>query len=409
MKLSVSIFLYFVILFSLKAQNDSIYLVSTNKTLTKYRTTDVDSIVFYSNPVTREYNDTMYVHLKNKLVTILPVDLFDTAFYRPVQNPSQYNSLYFTVRSCVGYTMANVNYVIQSTNNITASGVCYSTNPYPTVNDLKVASTSGNGSKNVTITNLQTDKIYYARVYYNTGSQVVYSEQVKLRTKPRGISSVQNTYYIPQYSGMTSDFKSLSNRIMFESSIIENGNTGNTYQFELSSGINNPPVLPISTRELSCSTGNEVVTLKSSFVEHSSLLGANRVTPIINTIDNQRIQGLPYTISWLSGLSSNTFTNIVVECKNSNSIYITFNCFNSSALSSNGFIISNSPANPILVPLSTATLINPMTSRYGILVNSINTNSFYNLYVYGRLSFNDLYILSHTISAFSTSILPTCP
>jgi hypothetical protein len=65
---------------------------------------------------------------------------------------------------------------------IISKGVCWSTNPDPTLNDNFVESGTGVGDFNSDITGLEDETVYYARAYITNESGVIYGGQITFET-----------------------------------------------------------------------------------------------------------------------------------------------------------------------------------------------------------------------------------
>lgn len=67
--------------------------------------------------------------------------------------------------------------------NVTARGVCYGTEPYPTIDGLHTTDGTGLGSFTSTLKNLEYNTIYYARAYATNKKGTAYGDQVKFTTE----------------------------------------------------------------------------------------------------------------------------------------------------------------------------------------------------------------------------------
>jgi hypothetical protein len=65
---------------------------------------------------------------------------------------------------------------------ITESGVCYSYNSGPTVNDNKVISAKKTGNMSILIKSLDEYQIYYVRAYAIDGKNIIYGNEKAFRT-----------------------------------------------------------------------------------------------------------------------------------------------------------------------------------------------------------------------------------
>lgn len=73
---------------------------------------------------------------------------------------------------------------------VTARGVCYGTNPYPTVNEKYTTDGTGLGEFSSTLKELEFKTIYYARAYATNKLGTAYGEQVKFTTE-EGVAVVE--------------------------------------------------------------------------------------------------------------------------------------------------------------------------------------------------------------------------
>ena len=71
---------------------------------------------------------------------------------------------------------------INSSEQVTARGLCWNTNPNPTISHFKTVEGSGNGSFTSTMTGLIPDTTYYVRVYSTTNRGTTYGNEVSFRT-----------------------------------------------------------------------------------------------------------------------------------------------------------------------------------------------------------------------------------
>ena len=69
-----------------------------------------------------------------------------------------------------------------SAENIISAGICYSKNPNPTVNDLKVIRQGTNNSFTCIMKNLQAKTGYFTRAYVETNSGIVYGQECSFAT-----------------------------------------------------------------------------------------------------------------------------------------------------------------------------------------------------------------------------------
>jgi len=76
-----------------------------------------------------------------------------------------------------------VNIHHQGSSPVSIRGVCWSTTPLPTINSQTVFSGSGGGSFNTTISGLISGYYYYARAFAINANGIVYTSQVRFRTR----------------------------------------------------------------------------------------------------------------------------------------------------------------------------------------------------------------------------------
>jgi len=67
-------------------------------------------------------------------------------------------------------------------NNVTERGVCFSTNPNPTINDSKVPSGSGPGNFTCILSGLSGSTSYYVRAYATKSAGTTYGNQISFTT-----------------------------------------------------------------------------------------------------------------------------------------------------------------------------------------------------------------------------------
>ncbi len=75
-------------------------------------------------------------------------------------------------------------------------GFCYSTNPEPTINDqLLTLNTAKKGEFTLTVSNLNSNTIYYFRPYCKEGDNFVYGEIVEAKTSKLTFNDIDNNTY----------------------------------------------------------------------------------------------------------------------------------------------------------------------------------------------------------------------
>jgi hypothetical protein len=65
---------------------------------------------------------------------------------------------------------------------VTESGVCYSINSGPTVNDNKVISSNKTGNMSILINSLDEGQFYYVRAYAKDGNNIIYGNEKSFKT-----------------------------------------------------------------------------------------------------------------------------------------------------------------------------------------------------------------------------------
>jgi hypothetical protein len=85
---------------------------------------------------------------------------------------------------------------------VVTRGICYSTEPQPDVNDVVIASGSGAGYFNCTLTGLQEGTTYYARAFATNSIATVYGNEVSFNTQLGAIASLlcDATFVVGNYT-----------------------------------------------------------------------------------------------------------------------------------------------------------------------------------------------------------------
>ncbi|MBW6535701.1 MAG: T9SS type A sorting domain-containing protein [Mariniphaga sp.] len=86
---------------------------------------------------------------------------------------------------------------------IIAKGVCWSTNPNPTVNDSKTTDGGGSNSYSSKITGLNYETTYYVRAYATNSTGTSYGENISFTTKPKENAGILTDYDGNEYSTIT--------------------------------------------------------------------------------------------------------------------------------------------------------------------------------------------------------------
>lgn len=128
------------------------------------------------------------------------------AYTRPTVSTTEAQNVSYTTATCGG------NVTSDGSLSVTSRGICYSTQPNPTISDLKVASGSGTGAFTCNLTGLSDGTTYYARAYATNGKGTAYGEQISWTTKAYTLptvstAEVQNVSYTTATCGgnVTSD------------------------------------------------------------------------------------------------------------------------------------------------------------------------------------------------------------
>ena len=128
------------------------------------------------------------------------------AYTRPTVSTTEAQKVSYTTATCGG------NVTSDGSLSVTSRGICYSTQPNPTISDLKVASGSGTGAFTCNLTGLSDGTTYYARAYATNGKGTAYGEQISWTTKAYTLptvstAEVQNVSYTTATCGgnVTSD------------------------------------------------------------------------------------------------------------------------------------------------------------------------------------------------------------
>ena len=85
----------------------------------------------------------------------------------------------------VTYSSASVNGMVTLSDDIIEYGICYSLSPNPTINELKVVSTSESAVFSINLTNLSDGTTYYVRAYATNNIGTAYGEEVSFTTKAK--------------------------------------------------------------------------------------------------------------------------------------------------------------------------------------------------------------------------------
>lgn len=85
----------------------------------------------------------------------------------------------------IDYSSATVNGMVTLSDNVVECGICYSSLPNPTINELKVISTSESAVFSINLTNLSDGTKYYVRAYATNDIGTAYGEELNFTTKAR--------------------------------------------------------------------------------------------------------------------------------------------------------------------------------------------------------------------------------
>ena len=120
------------------------------------------------------------------------------AYTRPTVSTTEAQNVSYTTATCGG------NVTSDGSLSVTSRGICYSTQPNPTISDLKVASGSGTGAFTCNLTGLSDGTTYYARAYATNGKGTAYGEQISWTTKEYELPAV-GTYYTKVLTSTTAE------------------------------------------------------------------------------------------------------------------------------------------------------------------------------------------------------------
>lgn len=120
------------------------------------------------------------------------------AYTRPIVSTTEAQNVSYTTATCGG------NVTSDGGKSITSRGICYSTQPNPTISNTKVASGSGTGAFTCNLTGLSDGTTYYARAYATNGKGTAYGEQISWTTKEYELPAV-GTYYTKVLTSTTAE------------------------------------------------------------------------------------------------------------------------------------------------------------------------------------------------------------
>lgn len=120
------------------------------------------------------------------------------AYTRPTVSTTEAQKVSYTTVTCGG------NVTSDGSLSVTSRGICYSTQPNPTISNTKVASGSGTGAFTCNLTGLSDGTTYYARAYATNGKGTAYGEQISWTTKEYELPEV-GTYYTKVLTSTTAE------------------------------------------------------------------------------------------------------------------------------------------------------------------------------------------------------------
>jgi len=115
------------------------------------------------------------------------------------------NEVVFTTASLPSLTTTAVSLITQTSaqsggvitnigsSNVIERGICYGQSSNPTISNNKVASGSGTGSFNTSITGLKAGTIYYIRAYATNSSGTAYGNELNFTTSPVLLATINTT------------------------------------------------------------------------------------------------------------------------------------------------------------------------------------------------------------------------
>ncbi len=110
------------------------------------------------------------------------------AYTRPTVSTTEAQKVSYTTATCGG------NVTSDGSLSVTSRGICYSTQPNPTISNTKVVSGSGTGAFTCNLTGLSDGTTYYARAYATNGKGTAYGEQISWTTKEYELPKVTTEY-----------------------------------------------------------------------------------------------------------------------------------------------------------------------------------------------------------------------
>ena len=110
------------------------------------------------------------------------------AYTRPTVSTTEAQNVSYTTATCGG------NVTSDGSLSVTSRGICYSTQPNPTISNTKVVSGSGTGAFTCNLTGLSDGTTYYARAYATNGKGTAYGEQISWTTKEYELPKVTTEY-----------------------------------------------------------------------------------------------------------------------------------------------------------------------------------------------------------------------
>lgn len=196
---------------------------SLNPTINDSKSENNGGIGSYSESITGLTAGTTYyvrAFATNSVGTAYGNEVSFTTLNLPILSTSIVYNVLATTASTGGTVASN------GGNNITSRGICWSTNPNPTINNSTQNAGSGLGSFTADLSNLSPNTTYYVRAFATTAAGTAYGNEVSFLTLVPSIPLVNTTYLENIYSNYIRGNGIITN--IGNAQIIESGFCWNT-------------------------------------------------------------------------------------------------------------------------------------------------------------------------------------
>ena len=152
---------------------------SPNPTIANNKTNDGTSTGFYTSNITNLSGSTKYyvrAYATNSIGTVYGEEKSFITTDKPTVSTNTTTTIKATSIVCGG------NLISTGNENITESGICWSTTSPVTINNNKINRGIGVGSFTVTISGLNENTVYFVRAFATNSNGTAYGEEIKVRT-----------------------------------------------------------------------------------------------------------------------------------------------------------------------------------------------------------------------------------